>query len=407
MDALLVSRIGKSGNIWQRLRAPIRAIENYLELSPAARAEYRRDWRGPARHDPGIERALEATLDWLCSAQDNSASRDGGVASHFSLLTGWGTSYPETTGYIIPTVLAAAAWRNDEAFRQRARRMVDWLVSIQFPEGAFQGGSIGVKRVTPVAFNTGQILLGLASAVREFGDKYREPMRKAADWLVATQDADGCWRKYPTPFAEPGEKSYEAQIAWGLLEAARIEPQKGYAEAALDKVRWALGLQKDNGWFDKCCFTPTSAPLTHTLGYALRAVLEAYRFTNDTAFLEPCMKTSDGLLNAIRKDGFVPGRLYSDWRGAVPWACLAGTAQIACCWLILYQHTGLARYRDAAFMATRYLRRTVRIDGPPGIRGGIKGSFPVNGDYCGFEYINWACKFFIDANLLEKAIRQA
>lgn len=40
-------------------------------------------------------------------------------------------------------------------------------------------------------------------------------MRRAADWLVETQDADGCWRRHPTPFAEPGEKVYETHVAWG------------------------------------------------------------------------------------------------------------------------------------------------------------------------------------------------
>ena len=44
--------------------------------------------------------------------------------------------------------------------------------------------------------------------------------------------------------------------------------------------------------------------------------------------------------------------------------------------------------------------------GDKGTRGGIKGSFPVDGDYGRFEYLNWACKFFIDANLLEKEVRR-
>ena len=104
---------------------PIPSIGAYLRLPAAARVECRRDWIGLSRRDPGIEQALEASLGWLCRAQDNSASRDGGVASHFSLLKGWGTSYPETTGYIVPTMLAAAAWRKDEMLRQRAKRMVD------------------------------------------------------------------------------------------------------------------------------------------------------------------------------------------------------------------------------------------------------------------------------------------
>src|SRR5205085_10345256 len=123
--------------------------------------------------------------------------------------------------------------------RERARRMTDWLVRIQLPGGGFQGGKIDMTPVMPVTFNTGQILLGLAAAETAFG-QYREPMRRAADWLVHTQDPDGCWRKHPTPFATAGEKEYETHVAWGLFEAARIDPDRGYAEAGLANVAWAL-----------------------------------------------------------------------------------------------------------------------------------------------------------------------
>ena len=42
----------------------------------------------------------------------------------------------------------------------RARRMLDWCVAIQYPEGGFQGGKIDATPKVPVTFNTGQILLG-------------------------------------------------------------------------------------------------------------------------------------------------------------------------------------------------------------------------------------------------------
>jgi hypothetical protein len=38
----------------------------------------------------------------------------------------------------------------------------------------------------------------------------------------------------------------------------------------------------------------------------------------------------------------------------------------------------------------------------PGLRGGIKGSFPFDGDYGRFEVLNWATKFFVDALLLAR-----
>ncbi|HEX8097733.1 MAG TPA: prenyltransferase/squalene oxidase repeat-containing protein, partial [Pyrinomonadaceae bacterium] len=319
---------------------PARAVRRYLRLPPRARAEQRRDRAGLPREDPGLERAVRESVAWICRAQDNSASHDGGVARDFSLVSGWNSSYPETTGYVVPTILECARRWRDEGLRERAKRMLDWLVSIQFPEGGFQGGVIGAEPVVPVTFNTGQILLGLASGVREFGDEYRGPMRKAADWLAQSQDADGCWRKHPTPFAEAGEKAYETHVAWGLFEAARAEPKMGYEEAALANVRWALTMQRDNGWFESCCLSDPDAPLTHTLGYVLRGVVEAHRFTKDEGLLRACRKTADGLLPALREDGFLPGRLDRDWRAAADWACLTGSVQIAYCWLDLYRHTG-------------------------------------------------------------------
>jgi len=253
-----------------------------------------------------------------------------------------------------------------------------------------------------VSFNTGQILIGLASGVRELGDEYRPAMRSAADWLVRSQDPDGCWRNHASPFAGPGDKAYDTHVAWGLFEAARVDGNSRYADAAVANVRWALQHQHENGWFDNCCLDTPSRPLTHTLGYVLRGVVEAYRFTEAPDLLQACLKTADGLLAAIRlEDGFLPGRVFPDWRGAVDWACLTGTVQIAGCWLLLYGTTGDGRYRDAALVANRYVRRTMSVDGRPEIRGAVKGAFPVSGNYGRYEYLNWAAKFFIDSHLLE------
>jgi hypothetical protein len=71
------------------------------------------------------------------------------------------------------------------------------------------------------------------------------------------------------------------------------------------------------------------------------------------------------------------------------------------------QMTGNQSYRDAAFKANSYVRRTLKLDGPPATRGAVKGSFPVSGGYCTYEYPNWAAKFFIDSNLLEQTVRDA
>lgn len=389
------------------IRTILRSLRNALEperLSEQAVSERELDLKGLPVGDPGIDRVLTESIAWLGRAQDNSRSNDGGVARDYSLIDGWNSSYPETTGYIIPTLISYAKLTGDTFARERARRMLDWLVSIQFPDGGFQGSVIGAEPVIPVTFNTGQILLGLASGVEEFGEQYREPMRRAANWLVETQDDDGCWRRHRSPFTEPTDKAYETHVSWGLFEAARLEPNSDYATAAIANIRWALSLQNENGWFRDCCLSEPEHPLTHTIGYVLRGVIEAHRFTKEKDYLDASIKTADALIDTMGPEGDLPGRLDENWRGTVDWTCLTGNVQIAACWFMLYKQTGDPRYREAAIVANKFVRRAVKVEGSDEIRGAVKGSFPVSGGYCTYEYPNWAAKFFIDSLLLEQSI---
>jgi hypothetical protein len=385
----------------------LKTVREFLKFYNIARAERDRDLRGEVTGDRGMRRAIQAAISWLGRAQDSTPSKDGGVAHSYSVKRRrWLPSYPETTGYIIPTLLQCAEALQDPALSRRAKVMLDWLVSIQLPHGGFQGGTVATRPVVPVAFNTGQIVLGLASGAECFGPVYREAMVRAADWLVGGQDEDGAWRKFPSPFVALGDHTYDLHIAWALFEAARLEPSRGYEEAALKNVRWALQHQHSNGWFAHCCLDDSVNPLTHTLGYALRGLIEAFRSTTDRDVLDRASRTADGLLSALAPDGFLPGRLDRNWHGTTMWSCLTGTAQTACCWLLLYQLTNRPEYRDAAYRANAYLRRTMKYSGHPDMVGGIKGSYPISGSYLPYSYPNWACKFFIDANLLEYNVRR-
>ncbi|WP_342115990.1 hypothetical protein [Pseudoduganella sp. OTU4001] len=390
----------------------LRSIKNKFTPEPplplGARAELEADLRGLPAHDPGSQAVIDACTDWLAAAQDHSASHDGGVARDFSLVKGWATSYPETTGYIVPTIIELARRNNSEALHQRARRMLDWFVAIQFPEGGFQGGRVDSTPRVPVTFNTGQILLGLAAGAKEYGDaRHLEAMHRAAAWLRDSLDEDGCWRKHPTPFAKPGEKAYETHVAWGLFEAERVAPGHGYGEAGLRQVAWALTKQQANGWFASNCLNDADQPLSHTIGYVLRGVLEGYLLSRRPELLQAAQRTGTALLDLVDEQGFLAGRFDQQWRPCVDFACLTGSVQIAHCLFLLYQLTGEQRYFDTGLRLNRFVRRTVKIDGPKETRGAVKGSFPVNGAYGKFEFLNWAAKFCIDANLLEQDLLKA
>ena len=38
-------------------------------------------------------------------------------------------------------------------------------------------------------------------------------------------------------------------------------------------------------------------------------------------------------------------------------------------------------------------------------RGAVKGSFPMDGEYGTYEYLSWAVKFAVDANVKELGVR--
>ena len=208
----------------------------------------------------------------------------------------------------------------------------------------------------------------------------------------------------PTPFANPGLKAYETHVSLALFRAATLLSSNRYADAALRQVDWALTNQQHNGWITNCCLGDPAKPLTHTLGYALRGILEAWLYSRDERYLTAAVRTADGVMSALGRDGKLPGRLDANWRAAVNWVCLTGASQIAECWLILHEATGSMDYRQAALRTNAFVRRTIAVDGPVDIRGAVKGAHPVDGDYGRWQYLNWACKFTIDANRAELAL---
>ncbi len=392
------------------IKAVARPLKPYLQpaltwlehqqMPAPAKAVRKRDLSGIERPDNGPQATIRASLDWLMMAQAHSATGDDGAARDYSHTTGWAASYPETSGYIVPTMLAQADLLGDDALRMGARKMLDWLVSIQFDDGGFQGGTIGQVPCVPVTFNTGQILMGLAAGFRVFGEEYGPAMRKAADFLATSQDEDGCWRSHRTPFATPDDKAYETHVSWGLLEAARAEANPLWSDAALSQVDWALTCQKSNGWMSECCLSKPDAPLTHTLGYALRGIIEAYEFSKQERYLTAAQKLGGALVGCLGEDGYLCGRLDAAWRDSADWVCMTGTAQIAHCWLMLSTIDDSRGYRDAASRALKYLRHRIDVDGPEETRGAVAGSFPIHGDYVPYGYPNWAAKFYIDAQQL-------
>src|SRR6266498_4302255 len=68
---------------------------------------------------------LRAAIDWLVLAQDVRSNKAdaGGVSAGWSFEDGWLPSYPETSGYIVETFLAAAEALDLPELVDRAHRI--------------------------------------------------------------------------------------------------------------------------------------------------------------------------------------------------------------------------------------------------------------------------------------------
>jgi hypothetical protein len=73
-------------------------------------------------------------------------------------------------------------------------------------------------------------------------------------------------------------------------------------------------------------------------------------------------------------------------------------AQMCLVWSRLPAGGGDPGFEPAARRVLSYLMGTQDVTaGNEGLRGGIKGAFPVNGAYGRYSVLSWATKFFLDA----------
>jgi hypothetical protein len=348
------------------------------------------------------EEHLQAAVEWIARSQDVGAT--DGSAAGYNLLLGWADPYPETTGYVVPTLYEYADYASDPSVAERATAMSEWLLTTQLTDGGFPGG-LGVDG-DPVVFNTGQVLFGLLAAYDRTGrERFRDGALAAADWLVAVQDDDGTWSRHTY---KNRHHDYHARVAWALLEAAavsdRSDQYRATARAALDTV---ADDQRPNGWFERASFDDDSTAFLHTIAYTARGLFEGGLRLDDERLVAAGKRTADVLLDEQVNRGILQGEFDPDWDESW-YYCLPGNAQMAALWLRLFETTGEERYRTGASGTVQFLKRHQSLRGSDPVRGAVPGSYPVFGKYLFLRYPNWGAKFLVDALVgLERTVERS
>ncbi len=344
---------------------------------------------------------LSACIDWLCTAQDIRMGKadNGSVSAGWSFEDGWLPGYPETTGYIIETFLAAAKILDRKDLIERANHMIDWELSLQQEDGAFPG-HFGEPGSHPVIFNTGQIMHGMNAGYLQLQrEDCLNAAVKAGHWLKAQQDQDGCWYK----FEHNGVPHvYNTRGTWALLVTALMSGDKTLKQSAINNLDWALTQQLDNGWYQNNAFTADRPPFTHTIAYAIRGFLECGILLQETRYTGSALKAAQAVAKCLTDDGWLAGTLDSNWQSQAKYSCLTGIAQMSLNWTRLAQDCNVPELHEPARKALEYLKRNHNItSNNPVIKGAIAGSAPIWGDYSRFEFPNWAAKFFADAIMMD------
>ncbi|MGA2353614.1 MAG: prenyltransferase/squalene oxidase repeat-containing protein [Terriglobales bacterium] len=350
--------------------------------------------------------ALRSVVDWILHAQ----RPDGGIAAYYSLLTGYSDSYPEVTGYIIPTLYDFGREADDAPARLAAERATAWLLSLQMPSGAFPAGlhrsdSSPDDDAQPSVFNTGQILQGLVRAYSETGStRILERAVAAGDWLAAIQQPDGSWT---------GEAAYQgtahtyySMVSWSLALLAAESKDPRHATTADKNIDWVLTHVQPSGWIDGVNLRGHPTYL-HFIEYVIQGMLECGILRRREDAIEAAAKSAWVLLRKFETHKRLSGTYESDFKSGQSFSCLTGNAQMSCVWLRLYEVTGDLRYLNAALKINEMLMQSLPAKGSRGIVGGVAGSYPIWCAYQPMRFISWGGKFLADALIQEQRLTRS
>jgi malonyl-CoA O-methyltransferase len=257
--------------------------------------------------------------------------------------------YLEVTGYLIPTLYE---WGE----KKLARDLVAWLISQQNRDGSFPAPD-GV----PYAFDTGQVIRGLNSALGDVAE-IENPLRKACDWLIGQIQANGrLTTQSTTMWGNITDDRIHLYAIQPLIEAGEKLHESKYTTAGNRSLEYYKA-QDRLVKFDL---------LSHFFAYILEALFDL----KELGLVRKGIAQIDAFL---KKNCIIPA--YPD----VQWICSTGLAQII---IILYK-LGMTGKADTALAALEKFQNET---------GGFFGSYGNGANYFPDAEISWAVKFFLDA----------
>lgn len=293
---------------------------------------------------------IDKTIEWI---KKYSIPGEGIAISSSQMI-----SYPEVTGYIIPSLLLCGE-------KSLATEYGRWLASIQNADGSFPNPN----RSGSYAFDTGQVLRGWISLLPEM-PQLEPHIQKACNWLVNNSSAKG---RLPVPPAISDWSLGDRGFINESVHLYALPPIQTIANLFGDKKLSSFVRHSVSYYLNNCNPLQFAQPnmLSHIFCYIQEALF-------DLGEEEAAFKGMSSLAALQHTDRAVPA--YFD----VKWVCTPGQLQAAIVWYKLNQ-----------FEKSETLLKFINEFKNPS--GCFFGSYGFGADYFNSEEISWVAKFYLDA----------
>lgn len=345
------------------------------------------------------EQSIKLCLDWLLTAQLNGGDNGFSRGYYLDKIGGWDAGYIETSGYIVETLLKLPCDYQSNEVLKVVDEVVEFLLSKQSLDGYFPC----IDNNIPQAFDTGQVLYGLLAYKRNLDKdcvrraRIDDAIRRACDWLVATQDEEtGSWivsgyRGIP--------HTYYTRVASILFECGLEYDEQKWKMAASKFMDWAVLQKVEDGSIKNLRFNPDDAyTFLHAMAYVIEGFVHFYELTRDDRYKYFAQNYYEFVLTK-NNENVIPVSKYDFFTNPVDnQYCMTGLAQMAAVGMKLYTINDPLYDKIIAMM---YFLKSHQIKNGK-LRGGLWGSLPIWGDYARLRIPNWGVKFFLDALILYK-----
>lgn len=339
---------------------------------------------------PILIQALKQNISWI---KESFSINNYLGSSKYKTITGkWSDPYPETTGYLIPTLLNSATLLKDKSLNEIALNQLSFFESLQLQDGSFK---VSINNDKALVFDTAQIVLGLI-ALHEYAPHATtlKLIKEAYCWLINNIDDHGQFVKFN--YIENYNPSYYARIVWPLLRSEQLLEYSVHVKTK-SLYDYIVSLKKTQYTFNKCSFDGGDYFFTHNLIYTYRGLWESSLILHDIETQEYIMQSVQYILeNVIPKKGYLCGTYNSNWAAKGQYTCAVGNAQLVCLLVKIFNLTNEPLYFKNISTLMEPLIQSQRTSLSFNI-GAIPSSVPVWGQYQRFKFTNWTQKFYSDA----------